>query len=96
MHKHIVRNLICRDNIILVIVVGHMFSDVDYKLGIENVQPNTRTLFCGCGSVSLCVHLFCLNMKGNSPCSSTLYRCVLNNICLFEANYVYSINGGEA
>ena len=52
-------------------------------------------LYCRCRSGSLCVQLFC-NHERQYPHSSTLYRCVLNNICRFETNYVYSINGGGA
>ena len=37
-----------------------------------------------------------VNHERQYPHSSTLYRCVLNNICRFETNYVYSINGGGA
>jgi hypothetical protein len=37
-----------------------------------------------------------VNHERQYPHSSTLYRCVLNNICQFETNYVYSINGGGA
>ena len=37
-----------------------------------------------------------VNHERQYPHSFTLYRCVLNNICRFETNYVYSINGGGA
>jgi hypothetical protein len=37
-----------------------------------------------------------VNHERQYPHSSTLYRCVLNNICRFKTNYVYSINGGGA
>ena len=63
----------------------------DFKLGGGGAHKKLRRAGGGGGGGGRRV-----NHERQYPHSSTLYRCVLNNICRFETNYVYSINGGVA